>query len=62
VGSELAIGVALGTQVNASTRHEEGYPPGFSPGDLTADAGPLGTPPVDNHQIMDHKASVNCRL
>jgi hypothetical protein len=49
-------------QANESTRHEEGYPPGFDPVDLTTDAGPPTTPPVDTRQSMDNDVSTARRL
>jgi hypothetical protein len=35
------------TQVSASMRHGEGYPPSFGPVDLRVDVDPLNTSPVD---------------
>ena len=44
------------------TTTEHSYPPGFGPADLTVDAGPPNSPPVDGHQTVDKDGSAKCRL
>jgi hypothetical protein len=47
--------------VDAPTVGGEGYPPGFGPVDLPADADLESTPPVDGHQIVDNDDSFKRR-
>jgi hypothetical protein len=41
---------------------EPSYPPNFRPIDLTVDAGPPSSPPVDTHEAMNNDGSAKHRL
>jgi len=44
------------------THTEHNYPPGFGPANLTMDAGPPSSPPVDGHKTVDNDGFAKRRL
>ena len=47
---------------SSKTHTEHSYPPGFGPVDLTVDADPLSSPPVDTYRTVDNDNSAKRRL